>query len=58
MIMQIKLAVEELNQQRAIKRVEKNAVKKALDGTIDKPKEPKDCTVCKAYTMENELLNE
>ena len=58
MIMQLKLAVEERNQERAIKRAEKKAVMKAIDGKVDKPKEPKDCTVCKAYTMENELLKE
>ena len=57
MIMQLKLAVEEANQAKAIRRVQRKAAIKAVEGEQETAG-PKACTTCKAYKMENELLNE
>ena len=55
MIMQLKLAVEEGNQAKAIRKAQKKAAIRAVEGD---QQVPKPCTTCKAYKMENELLKE
>ena len=53
MIMQLKLAVEEASQAKALRRAQRKAEKQQ-----NPDESQKGCTTCKAYVMENELLKE
>ncbi len=58
MILQLKLAIEEGTQAKAIRKAKRKAAQQEKEAAGEPPAEKRECQVCKAYTMEQQLLKE